>query len=149
MIDKEKIGTLAMEPMEEDFFYDSAFIGIGSSLPSYRLCALLNQALGLVLGRRAEYDICMKKKGKEDLFFPLYGYDMPLNGAKHIFYQLKSENGRLLPELKQLDFLWKIQSTTPDQDAEYFVQLLRNINEVQLAQIIEPTSMKNIKNLLL
>lgn len=138
-----------MEPMEDDFFYDSSFIGIGCPLPSYRLCTMLNQSLGLVLRRKAEHDICIKKKGKQDLYFPLYCYDVPLNGTKHIFYQLKVDNARLLPELKQLDYLWKIQSTAPEQDAADFVQLLRNITDVQLAQIIAPDHLVNIKNLLL
>lgn len=145
---KEKIGTLAMEAMEEDFFDDSAFIGIGSPAPSYRLCTLLNQAFGLRLQRRVEHDICIKKKGKEDIYFPLYWYHAPLNGTKHIFYQLKMENARLLPELNQLDYLWKIQSSAPEREAQQFARLLRSVEDVQLAQIIEPASMKNIKNLL-
>ena len=61
---------------------------------------------------------------------------------------IKNGNESLLPETRQLDYLWLIQTATPNDDALHIANELRNIADVQLAQILAPDQLKNINNLL-
>jgi hypothetical protein len=140
--------VLDMAAMQEDFFADSALIGIASTLPSYRFCWLLNQRFALNLTRESELDIMLQTgKGKQH-FFPVYQYCLPVNGYRHILYRLKSDKENLLPEIKQLDYLWMIQSNDAEDDAHRLTQHLRNVNDVQLAQILSQDRLKNLASLL-
>jgi hypothetical protein len=63
-------------------------------------------------------------------------------------YQLKNGNEVLLPEVKQLDYLLLIESAGPDTEADKLMGLLRNMPDIQLAQIIPADRLKNSSHLL-
>lgn len=134
--------------MQEDFFADAALIGIVSPVPAYQFCWLLNQHFDMDFVRDAEHDICLQSKGNKQHYFAVYQYAAPLNGPKYVLYRLKSDKQTLLPEAKGLDYLWMVQSTCPDNHAEHLAELLRNMPQVQLAQMINPGQLKNLNHLL-
>lgn len=140
--------VLDMAAMQEDFFADSALIGIVSALPAYRFSWLLNQKFGLKFAREAELDIVVQTGKGKQYYFPVYQHCMPLNGYKHLLYKLKADKENLLPEVKQLDYLWMIQSNDADADANEIIQHLRNIAEIQLAQALSHDRLKNLGSLL-
>ena len=140
--------VLDMAAMQEDFFADSALIGIASTLPSYRFCWLLNERFALNLAREAELDIVLQTGKGNQHFFPVYQYCLPLNGYRHLLYRLRSDKETLLPEIKQLDYLWMIQSNDAEEDASNVTQHLRNIPDVQLAQVLSHDRLKNLNSLL-
>ena len=139
--------TLDTEAMEEDFFSDSALIGIVSALPAYRLCWKLNTKLDINFVREPELDILLQKTTIQH-YFPIYQYALPLSGSRHLLYKLKSEKEALLPEVKQLDYLWLIQSHEAEHEAHIAAQQLRDIADIQLAQILDLEKLKNLSNLL-
>lgn len=134
--------------MQEEFFSDTALLGIVSALPGYRFCWLLNEKFDLNFVRHADSDVRIVDAQKRELFFPLYKYRAPLNGNRYRIYKLKHEKESLLPEVRQLDYLWTIQGNTPRQDAAEITALLRHIPEVQLAQPILPDRLKNLAHLI-
>jgi hypothetical protein len=140
--------TLDTEAMEEDFFSDCALIGIVSALPAYKLCWKLNSKLDINFVREPELDILVQKSQTIQHYFPIYQYALPLSGCRHLLYKLKNEKEALLPEVKQLDYLWMIQSHEAAHEAHIAAQLLREITDIQLAQILDLDKLKNAGNLL-
>lgn len=65
-----------------------------------------------------------------------------------LLYKLKSDKQSLLPEAKNLDYLWMIQSSAPGSQAVQITEFLRTMPDIQLAQIISPDKLKNLSNLL-
>lgn len=140
---------LDTEAMQEDFFSEASLIGIVSTSPAYFFCWLLNEQFNLKLSREAELDISKVDVDKKEHFFPVYKYAAPLNGNKYTVYKLKSETETLLPEARQLDYILMIESMESQEEVVYFTQELKNIKEVQLAQVLDYDNMKNLGNLLL
>lgn len=138
-----------MAAMQEEFFADAALIGLVSTLPASRLCWLLNNRFDISFTRRPDMDICLQKSPSKQHYFSIYEYNIPLSETRYLLYKLKSSNEALLPELKQLDYLWMIQSSSAETDAATFTAWLRDMPEIQLAQTITPDRLKNISHLLL
>ncbi|MBS1587641.1 MAG: IPExxxVDY family protein [Bacteroidetes bacterium] len=138
---------LDMGAIHEDFFADTALIGIVSSLPAYRFCWLLNRHFGLDLVRQPDLDICMSgEEGPQ--YFPIYQYAEPGSSFVYTIYKLKSNKEALLPEVRQLDYAWMIQSSDPEVDANNIVKQLRDIPDIQLAQVLQADKLKSINNLI-
>ena len=140
--------TLDIAAMQEEFFSDTALIGIVSALPAYRFCWMLNQKFDMDFVRDPESDIRLQNNNEEKAhYFSLYKYCAPLNGNKYLIYKLKADKESLLPEAKQLDYLWMIQSNSPETDAAQITQYLRDIPDVQLAQVLMPEKLKSLGHL--
>jgi hypothetical protein len=139
--------VLDMEEMRDDFFADTALIGVVTALPGYRFCWMLNRHFDINFIRDPEQTLSLQKKGN-DFYFPIYCYELPDSGHKYLLYKLKSGPENLLPETKQMDYLWLVQTADPDEDAYIISRELRNIPDVQLAQILSIDQLKNLNNLL-
>jgi len=135
--------TLDMAAMEDAFFADTALIGLASRLSAPRLCWLLNRRFDLQLGRRADLDICVTKAPSQQYYFPIYEYTVPLSDMRYLLYRLKCREECLLPELKQLDFLWMIQGGEAAVAADRLTIHLRRQQEIQLAQVLSADRLKN------
>ncbi len=138
-----------MSGATEDFFSDTAMIGIGSAMPGYKFCLAVNNAFDFAFVREPESDVGYQPAKDQVHFFSLYQYQEPHSSCKHLLYKLQSEKKALLPEIKQLDYLWLISSPTADQEAKVLAGYLRDMPQVQLAQIIEPERLKNLNHLLI
>ncbi len=146
-----KSGKLVLDTsaMQDDFFEDAALIGIATTLPAHRLCWLLNASFNLGFVRAVEMDVCLRSAREEDhQYFSVYQYVEPLNVGQHLLYRLRCGKQRLLPELKNLDFLWMVQSAQSETDAAIFTAHLRGMNEMQLANLLVPEDLKSRLNLL-
>lgn len=137
---------LDMDAMEENFFADTALIGIVSPLASHRFCGTLNRMLDTDFKRNPKSDPLVVKE--QEYYFHFYEYILPLNGGKYAIYQLKNGKEVLLPEIKQLDYLLLVECAGADIEAERLMGLLRNISDIQLAQIIPAERLKNSSHLL-
>ncbi len=140
--------TLNTADMQEDFFADSALIGIVSPVPAYQFCWMLSEHFNMDFVRDPEHDICLQTPKDHQHYFPVYQYSAPLNGPKYILYKLKSDKQNLLPEAKGLDYLWMVQHHCPEHHAEEISNLLRRMPQVQLAKLIPPGQLKNLTHLL-
>lgn len=135
--------------MQEDFFTDTILIGISCSIPVYRFCWMLNRNFDLSFCREHDLDIRIAAPEGHTLFFPVYQYSVPLNGNRHLLYKLKTASVTLLPEIKQLDFLWLIQGISADKDAATMIALLKEISGVQLVRQLYVGQLKHPEYLLL
>lgn len=138
-----------MSGATEDFFSDTAMIGIGSAMPGYRFCLAVNNAFDFAFTREPESDVEYRPAKDQVHIFSLYQYQEPYSSCRHLLYKLQSEKKALLPEIKQLDYLWLISSPTAEHEAEILAAHLRNLPEIQLAQIIAPDRLKNLNHLLI
>lgn len=135
--------------MQEDFFTDTALIGIASPLPAYQLCGILNECFDVRLTREVDMDVQLRTRKKSEHYFSIYQYCAPLNGARYLLYKLKSDNQMLLPEAKNLDYLWLIQSSSTATHAGSIAECLKQLPEVQLAQVLELDKLKSLSNLII
>lgn len=134
----------------EDYFADAALIGITSHEPDYKLCWALNQYFDTSFVRRPEHEISMQDKhNKKQHYFGVFQHKAPFNGPRHVLYKLKSEKMLLLPEVKGLDYLWVIYSSSSECQANQFVEFLRRIPNIQMAAIISPDQLKSLGNLII
>ena len=140
---------LNMAAVEEDFFSNTAIIGVGSPLPAHKFCWLINRSFDFSFTRKPESDVEFKPAKDDIHYFSLYQYEIPYSNSTHYLYKLRSEKKALLPQIKQLDYLWLVSSPTADDDVMDMANVLRSINGIQLAQIIEPSRLKNLNHLLL
>ncbi len=141
--------VLDMSAVEEEFFSDTAMIGIGCPLQGYEFCWAVNRYLDFNFIREPENDVAYKPKKDEAHFFSLYKYEEPMSSCTHMLYQLRSDKNSLLPEIKQLDYLWLIKNRLAESLSHEITNELRSMPQVQLAQSIAPERLKNINHLLL
>ena len=141
--------VLDTSAMQEDFFEAAAMIGIASSWPGHRFVWLLNGRFGLDFRRAADMDVCLNAKSKDDFqHFAVYHFADTVSGAEHFLYRLRAEKKVLLPEVKNLDYLWLIQNLCSNDELDTFANHLRSMPEVQLATILASDELKNRAHLL-
>ena len=148
--------TLDIQGMQQDFFEDTALIGIATSMPAYRFCWLLNQSFDLNFYREPDLDPCMRAAGRtgdgtleEEQSFSIYECLGECNTSRYLLYKLKVDKDSLLPEIGHIDYLWMIKSNTPEEDAEQFTRCLRQLQEIQMAQIFPSSQLRSAANLLI
>jgi len=139
--------VLDMDAMQEDFFSESALIGIGTALQAYNLCWHLNSRFDIAFERDPDQNISVKKKDKQ-FECPVYVYYLPNSNYKYLLYKLKNGADSLIPEARQLDYIWLVQTANPETDAQEILSELRQWGEIQLAQILSPIQLKSLSNLL-
>ena len=135
--------------MQENFFAESVLIGIASSLPFHRFCWTLNNYFDINFVREPDLDICVQFEAGKQTFFSIYQFYLPLSSGRYLIYKLKNGEDVLLNDVRQLDYLWLLQSNNAENDAKNIIQQLRAIPEIQLAQILDSEKLKNLDNLLI
>lgn len=141
--------TLDTGSMQENFFSDSVLIGIVCTLPVHRFIWTINNSFDLNFIREPELDICLQNSKGNKTFFQIYQYQIPLSGDRYLMYKLKRGEEFLLQEVKQLDYLWFLQSNNAEEESKNIISQLRTIPDIQLAQIITSDRLKNLDNLLI
>lgn len=171
-----KLLLLDEDKMHDDFFQDTAMVGIAANLPAYHFCWLLNNHFDIAFERDLRQDVKLEKEEKEQkqtnvlsIFdtppaapqgktelvqkktekynFPVYHYNLPNSNDQYILYKLKDKGEGLLPELKHLDFLWMIKTTLFEKDARRIADELKKLPSVRLSQILNADQMKNLNML--
>ena len=135
--------SLNTEQITEEFFEDTKLLGIVTTVKDYKFCWNLNNLLELDF--RINHDIEIKLKRKRRLyFFSVYEYRDPSSSLCHYLYNNLYDGEYLLPEFKNLDFLWLMKNDTVTE--EYLDQIkamLRNIPGVQLVTELTNEKIKN------
>lgn len=145
----KQILKLDMGAVQDGFFSDTAMIGIVCSLPAHKFCWTINNLLDFEFVRDPDSDVEYAPSKEEKHFFSMYQYCESVSSCEHLLYKLKSHKKSLLPEIKQLDYLWLIKSQDAELQCEIIADQLKSLPDVQLAQIIAPERLKNLNHLLL
>lgn len=92
-----------------DFEYDYSCLlfGILSQAPGYRLCWSINQKLGLNFACVGEHEV--KYRDGSRSHHALYRYTDEVNEVNYWLVENFSETKALVPEIKRLDYILKIE----------------------------------------
>ena len=153
--------------LEDTIGYDFDLIALHCSLEEYQLAFLLNKHLNLRLYRAAE-DLSVSFKAL-CAYFPIYHYE---DKQRCLFYDLISNrnkskleniqapddlfgnmitteiNVRLIPELKNVDFLLKITEEGCVFSKTNTLAVLNNIPQIVTAYAIDVEELKTTENLI-
>lgn len=100
---------MAKFELEVEHDYEFFLLGIASHLPDYRLCWSINRALELEL-TRSEKPIRILQKDKVTYdAFDVFCFVNPENNIEYFLIDNIKDGIRLLPELKQADYLFMIR----------------------------------------
>lgn len=127
----------------DEFFEDAILIGIVTSHKSYKFCLRLNKILSFNFRLNTDIVIEMNKK-KRTYHFPVYQSDVRHSQIKHYLYDNRNDGEVLLPEFKNIDFIWLIKG-----DINYYnqlqelLQIINSMDGIQLATEIPHTELPN------
>ncbi|ANI89716.1 hypothetical protein A9P82_10695 [Arachidicoccus ginsenosidimutans] len=132
----------------EAFFEDAILIGIVTSHKSYKFCLRLNKMLSFNFRLNTEIEIILRKKNRS-YHFPVYQSDVRHSFIKHYLYDNRNDGEVLLPEFKNIDFVWLIKGA-PSYDIQLneMLQIINSMDGIQLATEIEHANLPNKQNLI-
>ena len=147
-----KFEKLKVDEMTEEFFSDSAMVGIVCALPAYHLCWLINK----------EYDMSFRcvpemtlefRNGDGISHFAVYQYMVPGDNHEYLLYKVKNDSTFLLPRqkgswLNNIDYLFLLKTANPEKDAGEFAAQLKNLEGISLSRPVESDLLRHIENLL-
>jgi hypothetical protein len=139
----KKIHTL-----KEKEIIDFGLIGISTPENDYRMSWMLNNAFEFKLSRREDLEIFHRKLDDPQAFHQFRYFDE----ESMMHYRLlanKCENGYLLEEMPNLDYILQIIGELDREYIEGMVRKLRSLDGIALAASINPASLKSRKKLML
>lgn len=114
------------------FFEDSRVLGIMTTVKDYQFCWHINSSTGLDFRLNHELEIKLVRK-KRGYYFSLYEYNEPNKFLSHYIYKNQFDGEYLLPEFRNLDFLWLMKGDeVNDETVQETIQTVRLIPHVQL-----------------
>ena len=129
--------------MADDFFEDTRLLGVVAPIKPYQLCWLLNQLFRFNFRLNNDIEIELSRKQRK-YFFPVYQYAEPNSSLVHYLYNNQNDGEYLLPEFKNLDFLWLMKGDNVEHGiVNDMISSIKTLKGVQL--VIELTNEK-IKN---
>ncbi|MCW3462162.1 IPExxxVDY family protein [Chitinophaga nivalis] len=139
---------LDQDQLVEDFFESTHLIGIASTAPDYQLCWHINRYLHTNFRVNNSLEITLSKKTRS-FHFTVLEFHEPTNSVAHYFYNNHCQAEFLLPELKNIHFLWMIKGDyyQPD-DVKKLLEELRHVPLVQLVSLLDIKEIRNKMNLI-
>jgi hypothetical protein len=139
--------VLDTEAMTEGFFEEAKLLGIMAPMKDYSFCWQLNNLLGIDFRVNHELEIQLAKKGR-NYYFAVYEYHEPSTCLKHYLYRNQYDGEYLLPEFRNLDFLWLLKDDyVSEQALHQLVQSIKQVNGVQLVTELTNEKIKNKEHL--
>ncbi|NML35921.1 IPExxxVDY family protein [Chitinophaga sp. G-6-1-13] len=139
---------LDQEQLVEDFFENTHLIGIASTARDYQLCWQINRQLYTNFRVNNLLEITLSKKNRS-FHFTVMEFHEPTNSVSHYFYNNHCQAEFLLPELKNIHFLWMIKGDYYQaDDVKKLLEQLRVVPLVQLVSLLDTREIKNKMNLI-
>ncbi len=135
--------TLSTQDIIDEFFEGTKLLGIVTTVKDYRFCWNLNNMLGLDFRINHGIEIQLTRK-RRLYFFSVYEYEEPNTSLCHYLYNNLNDGEYLLPEFKNLDFLWLMKNDTVTK--EYLDQLKILLRDIPGVQLITELTYEKIKN---
>ncbi len=132
----------------DEFFEETRLLGIVASIKDYKFCWHLNQMLQFDFRINNGLEIQLNKKDR-NYFFSIYEYIEKGGTIKHYLYNNQFDGEYLLPEFKNLDFLWLIKDDImKDEEVAILINSIRSIPSVQLVTEMTNEKTKNKQHLI-
>lgn len=132
----------------EEFFDSTHLMGIITRVKDYQLCWHLNNTLRFNFRANNELEIklCQKKK---TFYFSVFEFTEPTTAVSHYIYNNHSKAAFLLPELKNIDFLWLIKGDYyQEKEVKALIEQIRSVETIQLVTLFNQEEIKNKKDLI-
>ena len=130
-----------------DYDYDFEIISIVSSVKEYRLCLVLNNLFGFDMYRLPDLEIQLKKRKNIAIFNIFHHYD-DIDKMNYYLIGNKFESELLLPELKMVDYVLKLDGFKAAEMKEEMITKLKTAATIQAAFDTSLDSLKDKTNLL-
>lgn len=145
MTPKAKKLVLNNQALEEDFFSDVLLQGIVCPLEGYQFAWLISQYLAYPFRRNHDYEVVVKEQG-----YPVYTYADRAKLIEHYIYTNRQRTHFMLPEIKNVDFLWMSKGNTAWQpELERLPELLKQIPGMVYTFSIQADSLAHRQHLIL
>mgnify|MGYP000013996993 FL=1 len=139
---------LDQDQLVEDFFGSTHLIGIVSSARDYQVCWQVNRDLHYDFRVNNSLEINLTKN-QRSFYFSVFEFEEPTKSAAHYFYNNHCQAEFLLPELKNVDYLWLIKGDYYQlQDVKKLIGQLRHVEPVQLVSLLDIRKLENKMNLI-
>lgn len=139
---------LDQDQLIEDFFESTHLAGVVSAARDYQLCWQINRQLHYNFRVNNSLEINLSKNQRA-FYFTVYEYQEPTKSVSHYFYNNHCKAEFLLPELKNIDYLWLIKGDYYQaQDVKKLIDELRRVELVQLVSLLDIRDIKNKVNLI-
>jgi len=139
---------LDQDQLVEDFFDCTQLVGILSSARDYQLCWQLNKQLFYHFRVNNSLEIKLTKHQRA-FYFTVFEFQEPTKSVSHYLYNNHCKAEFLLPELKNIDYLWLIKGDYYQlQDVKKLTEELRRVELVQLVSLLDLRDIKNKVNLI-
>ncbi|MBN2350593.1 MAG: IPExxxVDY family protein [Bacteroidales bacterium] len=122
--------------------FDFGLIGIVTAENDYRCSWIINQNLKTNF-MRSDNLVVLGNKNSEKQEFSLYTFEDEEKILKLVLIANRCENGYLLPELKNIDFLLQIYGEMPENYISSIISDLRNTPSINAVFLLEPGKLKS------
>ena len=129
--------------MVEEFFEGTLLLGIVAPMKSYQFCWQVNKVMQVDFRINNDFEIQLDKK-KRKYYFSVYEYTEPAGSLTHYLYSNQFDGEYLLPEFKNLDYLWLMKGDTILPQA--LSDLQQTIKTIPAVQLVVELSNEKIRN---
>jgi hypothetical protein len=134
---------LNQDIVTEEFFEDCHLIGIVAPIKEYSFIWHINQKLGLNMRLNNSNEIQLLKK-KRKYFFSIFEYKFTQVKLEYYVYCNKYDGEYLLPEFKNLDYLWLTRDDNINEEStKNLIQAIRQLPNVQMVNSLSHVNLKN------
>lgn len=127
---------------EYEFEYD--IVGISCHMKDYRLAWQLNKTFKIDLSKQNDFELILKD---EKQFFSYFKFDDETNESTYHLLNNRTENGLLIPERKEIDYIFcPVGFMT---DVNKYLDKIRKLDMVLTAFAIDPNQLKSKENIIL
>ncbi len=138
---------LDQDILKINFFEDTKILGIIAPLKSHFFCWQINKSLGTEFKLNNEIEIQVKRK-KRDYYFNIYEWKESDCFLKHYIYHNQFDGEYLLPELRNMDFIWLMKGEIEEEQCKTIIEAIKNISSVQLVVELSNEQIKNKDNII-
>lgn len=119
------------DQMTSGFFEDARIIGIVAPMKDYQFTWNVNTSMLIDFRINPEIEIVLSRKNR-DYFFSVFEYIDPVGNQAHYLYNNQYDGEYLLPEFRNMDFLWLVKGAHHQQLIEALVDAVRLLPITQL-----------------
>jgi len=121
--------------------------GVVSNERPHRMAWILNENLGFNFERKD--DIHFLNKEQQESFFSRFEFIDDLNRLQYHLLGNNDDGQRLLPELKNIDYLLIIKGAIDYVDPKLFLGRVKSLENIQLITELDPNVLKSKQNLII
>lgn len=123
--------SVSNDQLTHGFFEDARIIGIVAPMKDYQFTWNVNTSMLIDFRVNPEIEIVLSRKNR-DYFFSVFEYIDPVGNQSHYLYNNQYDGEYLLPEFRNMDFLWLVKGAHHQQLIEALVDAVRLLPITQL-----------------